>query len=373
MMCPICRADEVDLILEVPRAPLQIGVALQTRDAALAAPTGVTRLAACALCGFVFNAGYDRNLVRYTFGYNVVLTHSAVYRDYLDAEARYLVDGCNVRHRRVLDIGCGDGYFLRLLKRLGENEGYGFDPSLAGDSAENGLRFSAVPFRPDLVDVPMDLVVLRSVLELIPDPIGFLRDVRQTLRAGAICYLEVPNATWLLESGMSWNVHYEHCSYFAAETLRRTCEAAGLRLLETTPVYEGGQYLRAIAARAENPPLVAAARRFGDAYHHSVNRWTTELRRVKENDQRILLWGAGGRGASFLAAVDPEGVLIDCAVDVNPARHGTFIPVTGHSILSPDGTRLAAYDVIIVPNSTYLAEITERARACGFEGELWTL
>jgi SAM-dependent methyltransferase len=233
---------------------------------------------------------------------------------------------------------------------------------------------SATGFEPGLPGRSADLVVIRSVLELVPDPVGFLRDARAALAPGGLCYLEVPNAEWVLRDGMAWNIHYEHCSYFTAGTLRTVCAAAGLRVLESVPVYHDGQYLRAIAVLdAVEPAVMETARRFGASYRAAVASWTQRLRAAGDAGRRVILWGAGGRGASFLAAVDRAGVLVQFTVDVNPARHGTYLPVTGHPIRSPDAITGAAVDVIIVANDTYLAEITRMARARGFEGELWAL
>nr|BFE56507.1 hypothetical protein GCM10020063_010330 [Dactylosporangium thailandense] len=371
--CPVCRCTAVEPVLTVRAAPLQIGVAWPDRAAARSAEVGDTVLTVCTGCGFLFNAGFEPGRVRYTVGYDVVLVHSGVYRDYLEAEARLLVERYGVRGRRVVEIGCGDGYFLRLLARLGGNEGLGFDPSLPCDVVEPGLRLSAAEFTPSPIGGDAGLVVIRSVLELVPDPVGFLRDARAVLRPGGLCYLEVPNVEWVLRDGMAWNIHYEHCSYFTAGTLGTVCAGAGLRVLETAPVYHDGQYLRAVAVLDEaEPAVVGTARRFGDFYRAAVASWTARLRAAGDAGRTVILWGAGGRGASFLAAVDPAAELVAFAVDVNPARHGAYLPVTGHVIRPPDALAAADVDVIIVANDTYLTEVTRMARARGFEGELWT-
>ncbi len=372
--CPVCRSTAVEPVLTVRGAPLQIGVAWPDRAAARSAEVGDTVLTICLACGFLFNAGFEPGRVRYTVGYDVVLVHSGVYRAYLEAEARLLVQRYGIRRRRVVEIGSGDGYFLRLLARLGGNEGHGFDPSLPGDSVEPGLRLSATEFTPGLLGHSADLVVIRSVLELVTDPVGFLRDARAAMQPGGLCYLEVPNVDWVLRNGMAWNIHYEHCSYFTASTLRNVCASAGLHVLESSPVYHDGQYLRAVAVLDEvEPAVVDTARRFGASYRAAVASWTARLRLACDKGRTVILWGAGGRGASFLAAVDPAAGLVAFAVDVNPARQGAYVPVTGHPIRAPDALTAAAVDVIIVANNTYLTEIARIARAHGFKGELWTL
>ena len=94
-----------------------------------------------------------------------------------------------------------------------------------------------------------DVMVIRSVLELIPSPLAFLRaltSVAAVRNPGMLVYAEVPNADWILKERMAWNIHYEHCSYFTEQTLRQVFAAAGWQVLSCEPCYADGQYLRLV-------------------------------------------------------------------------------------------------------------------------------
>ena len=50
---------------------------------------------------------------------------------------------------------------------------------------------------------------------------------------------------------------------------------------------------------------------------------------------------------------------VSCAVDVNPAKHGKFMPGTGHRIVAPDRLRGLQPDLVVAMNPSYAVEIRE--------------
>lgn len=387
--CPGCARAETEIVLVTGKMPLQIGVTWPTREAALQAAGGEIELAYCQVCGFLYNAAFDPGQVSYRPGYQVSLSHSPTYQTFMRDEALKLVRDYRVRDATVIEIGSGDGCFLRLLCELGDNEGHGFDPSLPVASGERRPvdRVTTYPreYGPADSGIRADLMVIRSVLELIPSPVNFLRSLTAVAVAGnaeMLCYAEVPNAAWILGSRMTWNVHYEHCSYFTEQTLRRAFAAAGWRVLACGPCYGDGQYLRLVGchdpAARQAPAAVpaggmAAAREFGESYARARADWTRRLADAKSAGLRVALWGAGGRGSGFLAAVDPDRSYVDFAVDVNPSRQDRFLPVSGHHVRAPGAVLDPGCDITLISNATYEGEIRDAARAMGFTGEVWVI
>jgi hypothetical protein len=387
--CPACAGDDTEVVLVTEKVPLQIGMVWPSSEAAIRAPGGEVRLACCHACGFLYNAAFVPDQVSYQPGYQVSLSHSPTYRAFLREEALRLVRDHGILNSTVLEIGSGDGHFLRLICQLGENDGHGFDPSLptASEERQAAGRVGFYPREHGPADsgIRPDLLVIRSVLELIPSPADFLRSLTAfagVANAGMLIYAEVPNAAWILESRMAWNIHYEHCSYFTEQTLGRLFAAVGWRVLACEPCYADGQYLRLVgrhdpAARQHPVALPAgiltAAREFGESYARALSGWTRRLAAAKSAGLRIALWGAGGRGSSFLAAVDPGRSYVDFAVDVNPSRQGSFLPVSGHPVHAPEALRDSGCDITLISNATYEEEICAAARALGFTGEVWVI
>jgi len=81
-----------------------------------------------------------------------------------------------------LDIGCGDGYFLR---RSPCNEAIGIDMRL-GDSAVDSSH--TLPFENNR----FDLVTMLAVLEHLTEPEAVIRDIARVLRPGGRLVLTTP-------------------------------------------------------------------------------------------------------------------------------------------------------------------------------------
>ncbi|MCK4785708.1 MAG: glycosyltransferase, partial [Desulfobacteraceae bacterium] len=98
---------------------------------------------------------------------------------------------------RVLDAGCGDGYWLRKLKDLEgvELTGVDYNP-LRIEHAKQVVPNVAV-YHSDLMDFvskePFDIVFLSQVIEHVEDDVGLLLKTRSLLRDEGILILGTPN------------------------------------------------------------------------------------------------------------------------------------------------------------------------------------
>ena len=83
----------------------------------------------------------------------------------------------SLKDKTILEIGCGDGYFLNQLTKFG-NDGIGYDPSAACNKAMQykNLDVKKEIFQPHkAIHNNVDFIVLRHVLEHLESPIIFLR------------------------------------------------------------------------------------------------------------------------------------------------------------------------------------------------------
>lgn len=119
--------------------------------------------------------------------------------------SRYIRPG-----KRLLDIGCGDGYFLRRICSQFE-ECYGLD-RLVGDEVRSELDFP---------DEWFDCVTMLAVIEHIPQPEETLREIHRVLRPGGTLVLTTPKQS---SEGIlrlyAPDVEDEHDTYYDAESIK---------------------------------------------------------------------------------------------------------------------------------------------------------
>ncbi len=385
--CQICASEGLARVLRIEEVPYQIATLWPTREAALAAAVGCVDLTLCRACGFVFNAEFLPENVIFAPGYEISLHHSPTYQDYLEAEARHLVEDQGIRQRVVVEVGCGNGHFLRLLCRIGSNTGFGYDPTLAHPGTERAgeskVTLIGDVFRPETAPERIDLVVTRGVLEAVADPKQLVTQIHAAVESNpdALVYVEVPNASWVFGRHQAWNIYYEHASYFTTDLLPRLFESCGLTTTSCEASYDDGQHIR-LEAR---PGPVATDRlavgtdrleetlaSYREDYTRTVEEWRRRLRGLRRSGKRVAAWGAGGRGITFLNTVFDDqhesGSTIQFAIDVNPARQGKFVPGTGQQVLAPAALPANAVDAVIITNRTYEAEIRAEAEAFGGSG-----
>lgn len=137
--------------------------------------------------------------------------------------------------KRLIEVGCGKGYFLELLRQRGHVV-TGIDPAYEGENPD----VIKAPFTRDL-GLSADAVVLRHVLEHIADPLAFL-DAIAGANQGGLIYIEVPCLDWILEHRAWFDLFYEHVNYFRLGDLLR-CFGS---VLEAGHLFNG-QYLYIIA------------------------------------------------------------------------------------------------------------------------------
>jgi SAM-dependent methyltransferase len=140
--------------------------------------------------------------------------------------------------RSVLDVGSGDGKFLKRALAAGAARVSGVEPSVNGRRLATGASIRTVGDVADLdADDRYDVVTLWQVFEHVPDPRRLGRAVVDRLVPGGRLVLSVPNVeSYEAERfGADW-FHLDvprHLVFPPSRTLRSVFEELGVRHVET--------------------------------------------------------------------------------------------------------------------------------------------
>jgi hypothetical protein len=358
-------------LLVYERTPASLNRCWGTAELARKAAVGRLELSFCEQCEFGFNSAFEPSLSYYDSSYENEQSHSPVFRDHLERVADLAIAAYAERDRAIVEIGCGQGAFLRLLARkLGPRVRLaGLDPACRAPSGP-GEPMRLLARRLDQItvdDLPGDpsLLYSRHVIEHIPRPVEFLRDwgrLNPSCRDVAIL-LETPSLEWILQNGAYADFLYEHCSYFSETALRRLLARAGFETCSVQRMF-GAQYSVAVARtgadRTPQEPTPASVRhaleRFVEAESEYRKQWSDWIAEEARGN-RLAVWGGGAKGVSFVSLHDPDANRIECVIDINPQKQGRFIPVTGHPIVAPEEAARRGITAAIVMNPNYFDEI----------------
>ena len=140
----------------------------------------------------------------------------------------------------LLDVGCGQGFFLAKAQSAGYRV-QGIDVSTSAIAfATDTLRMEAATTSLDELlsrQTRFDVITLWHVLEHFLNPVKELGKIKQLLAPGGRCFIEVPNlhsAKFIL-SGKKWvggNHPRYHRTFFTRTTLEETMRKSGFKKIE---------------------------------------------------------------------------------------------------------------------------------------------
>ncbi len=370
--CICCGSTSIIDLVAIDRIPVLCNELHDTAEAARKAPSGRMDLCFCQQCGHYFNRSYNPSKLYYSANYETSLYASAVFQKYADALADRLIDRYGIKDRRILEIGCGRGEFLRQICLKGNNRGIGFDTSVPCEGEDReiaGITFVRDYFSEQYENAQAELVICQQVLEHIENPKRFLERLAatKTFRAGKpVFYCEVPNGLYSIEELGIWDLIYEHVSYFSVRSLERLFVSSGFEILDLGTAF-GNQYLyvEARPSKVVRPasglwPVSieenALARSFIDRFQAKIADYTQILEAEELEADRTFIWGAGSKGITFCNLMDPEGKLAGL-VDRNPAKQGKYVSCTGAKIFGPQQLRAENMTGVFVMNPQYSNEI----------------
>ncbi len=177
----------------------------------------------------------------------------------LRRRARWLIENLNLSDGlKVLDVGCGDGYYLHLLSSLRVKlslTGLDSDKKALESAKKNLLgkkirlvydKAEELPFKSN----SFDRIIASEVLEHIEDDVQAIREIRRVLKPRGIFVVSVPHSrypflwdpvNWILErtfnthvkSGFFAGIWNQHIRLYSNNELIKLLKKSGLKKVNT--------------------------------------------------------------------------------------------------------------------------------------------
>ncbi|QPJ65200.1 MAG: class I SAM-dependent methyltransferase [Candidatus Nitrohelix vancouverensis] len=159
-------------------------------------------------------------------------SYEKIYRSRLD-----LIERTLGKKGSLLDLGCGAGFFIRHAQQSGwETQGLDILPEYE-QLAKERLNFDRVrcAFLEDanLPPASFDVVTLWDLIEHIPHPLDYLRQVNALLKMQGLVVLWTPNVKNSVYLKSRWTGYgpTQHIHFFSRATLERLLNQAGFKVV----------------------------------------------------------------------------------------------------------------------------------------------
>ena len=300
----------------------------------------------------------------------------------------------HIRGRRIVEVGCGRGEFLRMWQNLAEDpEGAAAlardqarDP-LSGQPNAAPLHLVGLEHKPSLVEEanavadkkyrvyegfatgdvhypegPFDAFVQFNFLEHQPDPCDMLRNIWHNLKPQALGLITVPSFEYILRYNGYYELLRDHIANYTEFTLQKLLQDCGFELLSMDLVNR--DTIEAIVRKADPDELselhysgrlidVSALRDSYDRLSASVN---AHIDHLSESRRTMAIWGASHQGFT-LAATTKLGGRVEYIIDSAPFKQGRFSPASHIPIVAPDYAVAHPVDEILIVAPGYTDEI----------------
>ncbi len=347
------------------------------------------RLYQCSHCGLVqFDCepvSYYRDVIR-AGGFSTTMTELRR-RQYKHLIETYCLEG-----RHFLEVGCGRGEFLGVLKEFPVKI-YGMEhqQKLAEEARKAGLLvWQEFPDTPDQVfgrfskleaDLPksFDVFLSFNFLEHQPEPDVMLRAIWNNLSEDGMGLVTVPALEYILEQGSYYELLRDHIAYYSFGTLKNLMERNGFTVLEEQIINR--DTIEAVVKK--NPGWKEGTEEFSEkmistdslteGYRVTNQEMEELLDRLEKKGKSLAVWGASHQGFT-LAATTRLGAAARYMIDSAPFKQGRYAPASHLPITAPEHFFEEPVDAVLIAAPGYSDEIagTIRERFVG-QVEILTL
>lgn len=287
----------------------------------------------------------------------------------------------------IIDIGCNDGTLLRAYDGLGLRR-VGVDPSsgpFVGKLPEDIELiidfFSAARVAPTLGGAKARIVTSIAMFYDLPDPVGFMREVKALLADDGVWEMEQSYMPLMLQELTYDTVCHEHLTYYGLTQIAWMAARAGLTILDASTNDVNGGSFRVQLVHADGPRRPAADRAAAVAGMLAAERaaglaspepYLTFARRIAHHREVVqgffretagkltLGYGASTKGNVVIQYCGVTAQQMPAILERHPPKFGLFTPGSHIPIISEEEGRARRPDYLFVLPWHFREEIIRR-------------
>lgn len=269
------------------------------------------KLGFCDTCGFYHTDPYPspEYLTRFYSHYEMPTEQAN-----LSETARLLARNISL-DSKVLDMGCGDGAFLKEMHKLGLTNLTGFDqsPGLTRAKAEgfgNFYKSNVWEFLDQAESnggSDFDALVMVNVLEHVTEPLVLLERINAILKKDAVLCITVPNDFSALQKAflkvkghLPWFVYLpDHVNYFDFSSLEAALLKTGFSVIDKAALFPLEMFLLQDLDYIKNPDLGPIAHQRRVMFENNIKE--AGMVETLDHFYNTLAGGGFGRDAMMVA------------------------------------------------------------------------
>ena len=243
---------------------------------------------------------------------------------------------------RVMEVGCNDGAFIGPMMEAGYKSVIGIEANhfASREAEKTGATIINSFFTKDTVSEiksstgEVDLLILRAVLEHLPDLEGFFGAAGSILANNKYLFIEVPDfEIAALRSADCSSIWEEHTNYFTTCSLDYVLRKNGYLPLEWDYFDFSGGTMCVLAQKSDSVNRYITSdisdfslyESFGSRVQHYAEKLKSVLQSAKEKDYKVYLYGTGCRACTLVNEIR-VGKYFDGAIDDQPEKQGKYMP-----------------------------------------------
>ncbi len=277
-------------------------------------------------------------------------TYSAFSKKYQSWLAHEFVEKFSLQNKKVVDVGCGDGYFAAFLKDHGAVV-TGIEPS---KTAARMARERGVQVIEKYVDDGLSVKQKFSgfttcqVFEHIREPGKLLTNIKKFMENESYGLIEVPSLVKSVHDRRFYDFFPDHVAYYSPTSLSYMLDINGFEVVDIVHT-ANEEYISAFFRLGSRESLDLQK-----GFAGYKTQFEVFLKKLKK--KKVAVWGAGGKGPALLSFSGIEAADIAYCVDSDPNKQGKYL-LGEIPVRHPDALAEGGVDIVLVTAMMYNEEI----------------